>query len=169
MEKNFQIKNLDNGEILCPKCENMWVHIKKPLTKKEYKKNRGNIRKKSCAIKSKIIFDTTFNADINSNNFLPTWDYTDHFSFCCENCVVEAEILGVDFRNIPCKDYELFVIYFRLGCQECGETGYRKISFENPHRHSSFHHTFDCRMNTLFHFKNGRPYQAIKMRIEKKR
>ena len=32
-----------------------------------------------------------------STDFIPTWDSTDHFHFCCQNCESMADVLKVDY------------------------------------------------------------------------
>jgi hypothetical protein len=63
---------------------------------------------------------------IKADNFIPSWDSTDHFKFVCRDCKNPADVLRVWFYNNKKRDVKN-ILYFYLGCPKCGNTGIRKI------------------------------------------
>ncbi len=69
----------------------------------------------------------SFASGTGSSNFIPTWDSTDHFHFCCQNCECIANVLKVDYTQPPKNLEGIYTIYIFLQCPKCGTTGQRKI------------------------------------------
>lgn len=68
-----------------------------------------------------------------SSHFIPTWDSTDHFHFCCADCRVMADVLQAQFLPYPIDEMgkkKLYAIMLFLGCPQCGSTGMRKMYFK---------------------------------------
>jgi len=95
--------------------------------KPKYIKFDCNIPKKPKCTRATFIY-TSINelACTGFSNFIPTWDSTDHFHFCCADCGVMADVLEVRFYPYR-EDGKLYALFFYLGCPKCGATGQRKI------------------------------------------
>lgn len=85
-------------------------------------------RKKPHKTTARLIYQCVTNLITQGEDFIPTWDTTDHLSFACEECHTKATILAVEFYpNLPPVGATL---YFRLKCPSCKRTGQRKIYLE---------------------------------------
>ncbi len=69
---------------------------------------------------------------LGGDQFIPTWDDTDHFHFCCSKCEVMADVLQCDFmpNYADSSGKLLYALFIWLGCPKCGDTGFRKIYFK---------------------------------------
>jgi hypothetical protein len=86
-----------------------------------------------------------------NSNFIPTWDSTDHFHFCCADCRVMADVLQARFLPYPIDEMgkkKIFAIMLFLGCPKCGSTGMRKMYFKP----TSFmgHHAYTGKAELMF-------------------
>jgi len=80
MGKKFQIKNLDNGEILCPKCENMCVHIKKTTI------NPNDVDTlKICLKRATHTHNLKGKIELIHEDGGPVEDYSINLHYMCEN------------------------------------------------------------------------------------
>jgi hypothetical protein len=137
----------------------------------KYEQHGNNKRIKPKTTTAKIIYNSIYAPNINDQRFIPTWDSTDHFSFCCEKCKTVADILKIDFAaNFPKEpsdwNKKCSTMYFYMGCKNCGTTGMRKIYIEYPHGTAVYHETFDGKTNRAFIFKEDKPYGYVQMKPE---
>ena len=69
----------------------------------------------------------------HGDQFIPTWDTTDHFHFACEKCETMLDVLQVDFSPYP-EDAEgkqkLYALMLFMACPNCKKTGMRKMYFK---------------------------------------
>jgi len=100
-------------------------------TKKYEKYGQNKPLKKPHYTRTKQIFRAVNELISEGNsNFIPTWDSTDHFHFCCADCNVMADVLQVDFYPYPIDaegKIKIYALFFWLACEKCGSTGLRKI------------------------------------------
>jgi hypothetical protein len=64
-----------------------------------------------------------------SNNFIPAFDYSDHFQFVCSKCKDLATVLRVGIYG----DNSNKCIEFLLECPTCGTHGVRKIYLDDSY------------------------------------
>jgi hypothetical protein len=98
---------------------------------KKYEKNGCNVPLKTPRFKrqrSTIIYQAVNELlSEGDSDFIPMWDETDHFHFCCANCKHAADVLQVDFDPRYAENGKLYALFIWLGCEKCGSTGFRKI------------------------------------------
>ena len=102
------------------------------VTKPKYTKGEGNtLLKTPRTTKAEMIYQAVNEyLSTGDGNFIPTWDDTDHFHFCCGSCACIADILQVKFYPNYSGDWKgtkLYAFFIYLGCPMCGLTGFRKI------------------------------------------
>ena len=105
------------------------------MTLPEYKKHDCNIPLKTPRhTRAKMIYQGVNELlSVGSSDFIPTWDLTDHFHFCCAKCACIADVLQVRFYPNyvgDSKGTKLYALFIFLGCPKCGATGFRKIYFK---------------------------------------
>jgi hypothetical protein len=64
--------------------------------------------------------------------FIPVFDQTDHFHFCCVKCKEIADVTLVERNDAYAKTP---TIYFYLQCPKCGAANFRKIYLEDAGKH----------------------------------
>lgn len=99
------------------------------MPKPKYAKFGCNIPlKKPKHTRSQLIYSNVNElASTGFSNFIPSWDSTDHFHFCCGDCGIMADVLQVMFYPRYAEDGKLYALFVYLGCPKCGTTGFRKI------------------------------------------
>jgi len=126
-----------------------------------------NVLTKSYYQKNTVIFNKVREICINGDNFVPTWDSTDHFNFACSKCKSASDILRVEVY--PDRGFDEVsksgAIYFYLGCPKCGATGQRKIYLELEKRKVYCHKAIIG--NTLYVYgENNEPAESCIITFE---
>ena len=83
------------------------------------------------------------------SDFIPMWDSTDHFNFCCAKCGCAADVLEVDFYpnySGDAKGTKMYALFIFLGCPKCGATGFRKIYLKPKSFHGQIAFTEKARL-----------------------
>jgi len=101
------------------------------------------------------------------DQFLPTWDETDHLHFVCAKDKHVADILSVKL-DASYSDEVKYALFFYLGCPKCGATGQRKIYLDMRDRAAKFQHAYD-RGEVYFYVNERKPAKIINIFEEAKK
>jgi hypothetical protein len=119
----------------------------------KYEKDGGNhpLRTPKYTRARKLYQSVDILMSTGTSHFIPTWDSTDHFHFCCADCRVMADVLQADFLPYPIDaegKNKIFAIMLYFGCPQCGSTGMRKMYFKP----TSFmgHHAYTGNAELMF-------------------
>jgi len=119
--------------------------------------------KKPKKTTARLIFQSVTNILTQGEDFIPTWDTTDHLNFVCAECHAKATILAVEFYpNINAVGAAL---YFRLKCPNCKNTGQRKIYLET--KDAPFQQALNYKNQLLLYTRHKqKPVKTIQLKQE---
>lgn len=118
-------------------------------------------RKKPWKTTARLIYQCVSNLITQGEDFIPTWDNTDHLNFVCEECHAKATILAVEF--FPNINEVGATLYFRLKCPSCKRTGQRKIYLET--KDAPFQQALDYSNQLLLYTRDKqKPVKIIQLK-----
>jgi len=125
-------------------------------------------KKKPFKTRARTIYLAVDNLMIQGDEFLPTWDTTDHFHFVCAGCHCVANVYEIIF--VPKYSGQVGAsLHFFLSCPECEKSGQRKIYLKMRSASCKFQQTFTHDGKVLQYGKERTPYAEIQYVPEKRK